>query len=210
MAARKVATALASSRREPSMISFDHLRSHQGNVRRMRTPIIVMAALTFALAAVPVVAADGAYSPEPSKDPNVPACQIFSGEEISAALNGSAEVRESYGTDTTVGLCSWQNSAHDAFVKVSYFPPGSQGLPEGKERESFEFYARNKQNQFEPGQFAPVADIGDAAWSLNIKDNEEAYYSVEFVKGSTTVTIDTNGIGLDATVQLAKAAAARL
>lgn len=166
--------------------------------------------LTLPVRQPPALAADGGYSPELTNDPSVPACQVFSTEEIAEALGGPAEVRESYGTDTDVGLCSWQNDAQNAFVSVTYLPPGSQGLPEGKEREAFDFYAESQKAQFEPGQYEPASGIGDAAWATNLEGNEQEFYAVEFIKGSTTLTINSNGIGLDATIQLAKAASARL
>ncbi|WP_163574798.1 hypothetical protein, partial [Klebsiella pneumoniae] len=64
--------------------------------------------------------------------------------------------------------------------------------------------------QAKPGEIVEVPDVGDSAWGLKLDQNETDYYAVYLFKGKDDVTITTNGIGYDATVEIARLAASRM
>lgn len=52
--------------------------------------------------------------------------------------------------------------------------------------------------------------VGDSAWGLKLGENETDYFAVYLFEGKDNVTITTNGIGYDATVEIARLAASRM
>lgn len=52
--------------------------------------------------------------------------------------------------------------------------------------------------------------MGDIAWGLKLVQNKTDYFAVYLFKGKDNVTITANGIGYDATVEIARLAASRM
>ena len=162
--------------------------------------------MILALATVaPALAADGAAQPPAGVDPNVIACQKVTGAEMERFIGAPATIRE-----TSANLCSWQGGKADAYAQVMYFAGESQGVSAGSERAYFDQMIEGQKAQAKPGEIVEVPDVGDSAWGLKLGQNETDYYAVYLFKGKDNITITTNGIGYDATVEIARLAASRM
>lgn len=169
----------------------------------MRTTVAV---LILALgSATPALAADGAAQPPADVDPNVIACQKVTAVEMEQFIGAPAKIRE-----TSAGLCSWQGGKADAYAQVMYFAGERQGVPAGQERAYFDQMIEDQKVQTKPGEIVVVPGVGDSAWGLKLTQNETNYYAVYLFKGKDNVTIASNGIGYDATVEIARLAATRM
>ncbi len=169
----------------------------------MRT-IIGMTISALAMAA-PAWAADGAAQKPAGVDPDVIACQKVTAAEMERFIGASATIRE-----TSANLCSWQGGKADAYAQVMYFAGESQGVPAGQERAYFDQMIEGQKAQAKPGEIVEVPGVGDIAWGLKLVQNETDYFAVYLFKGKDNVTITTNGIGYDATVEIARLAASRM
>jgi hypothetical protein len=165
---------------------------------------IGMTILALALAA-PAWAADGAAQKRAGVDPNVIACQKVTAAEMGQFIGAPATIRE-----TSASLCSWQGSKADAYAQVMYFAGENQGVPAGQERAYFDQMIEGQKAQAKPGEIVEVPDVGDSAWGLKLAQNETDYFAVYLFKGKDNITITTNGVGYDATVEMARLAASRM
>jgi hypothetical protein len=154
-------------------------------------------------------AADGAKPPLSTVAVEAPACALLQTHEIESYVGVPATVKESNGTDASAGLCSWAGST-GATVDVMFFPGSSHGVPEGAERAYFDQMIEAQKQKFQPGEFVAVPELADDAWALDLSDNPTQYFAVYLFKGTDNVTIATNGIGLEATVNIARQVAARM
>lgn len=162
--------------------------------------------MILALATVaPALAADGAAQPPAGVDPDVIACQKVTAAEMERFIGAPATIRE-----TSANLCSWQGGQPDAYAQVMYFSGESHGVPAGQERAYFDQMIEGQKAQAKPGEIVEVPDVGDTAWGLKLGQNETDYYAVYLFKGKDNVTITTNGIGYDATIEIARLAASRM
>ena len=169
----------------------------------MRTTIgLTMLALA---TASPALASDGAVQPSLPVNPNVISCMKVPAEEMERFVGAPAQIRE-----TSANLCSWAGGNPDAYVKVMYFLGEKQGVPPGKERAYFDQIIEGEKAQLKPGELVEIQDVGESAWGVKIAENETDYYAVYLFKGKDNVTIATNGIGYDATVEIARLAASRM
>ena len=168
----------------------------------MRTTIGVILALA---TVAPALAADGAAQPPAGVDPGVIACQKVTTAEMERFTGAPATIRE-----TSANLCSWQGGKPDAYAQVMYFSGESHGVPAGQERAYFDQMIEGQKAQAKPGEIVEVPDVGDTAWGLKLGQNETDYYAVYLFKGKDNVTITTNGIGYDATIEIARLAASRM
>lgn len=169
----------------------------------MQSPIamtILMLSIT-----TPAFAADGAAQPARPVDPDVIACTKVTQAEMEQFIGEPATIRE-----TSANLCSWDGGKPDAYVKVMYFVGEEQGVPAGKERAYFDQTIEGEKAENKPGEMVEIPGIGESAWGLKIADNETNYYAVYVFKNKDNVTIATNGIGYDATVEIARLAASRM
>ena len=91
-----------------------------------------------------------------------------------------------------------------------YFAGERQGVPAGQERAYFDQMIEDQKVQTKPGEIVVVPGVGDSAWGLKLTQNETNYYAVYLFKGKDNVTIASNGIGYDATVEIARLAATRM
>lgn len=166
--------------------------------------IIGMTISTLAFAA-PAWAADGAAQKPAGVDPDAVACQKVTAAEMEQFIGAPATIRE-----TSANLCSWQGGKADAYAQVIYFPGESHGVPAGQERAYFDQMIEGQKAQNKPEELVEVPGVGDSAWGLKLGQNETDYYAVYLFKGKDNVTITTNGIGYDATVEIARLAASRM
>lgn len=169
----------------------------------MRT-IIGMTISALAMAA-PGWAADGAAQKPAGVDPDVIACQKVTAAEMERFIGAPPTIRE-----TSTNLCSWQGGKADAYAQVMYFAGESQGVPAGQERAYFDQRIEGQKAQAKPGEIVEVPGEGDITWGLKLVQNETDYFAVYLFKGKDNVTITTNGIGYDATVEIARLAAPRM
>lgn len=169
----------------------------------MRT-IIGMTISALAMAA-PAWAADGAAQKPAGVDHAVIACQKVTAAEMEQFIGAPATIRE-----TSANLCSWRGGKADAYAQVMYFAGESQGVPAGQERAYFDQMIKGQKAQAKPGEIVEVPGVGDIAWGLKLGQNETDYFAVYLFKGEDNVTITTNGIGYDATVEIARLAASRM
>lgn len=140
-------------------------------------------------------AADGAAQKPASVDPDVTACQKVTAAEMEQFIGAPATIRE-----TGANLCSWQGGKPNAYAQVMYFAGESHGLPVGQERSD----DRGAEGAGRAGGDRPGArGSGDIAWGPKLAQNETDYFAVYLFKGKDNVTITTNGIGYDATVEIA-------
>lgn len=169
----------------------------------MRTIIgVTISALAMA---APGWAADGAAQKPASVDLDVIACQKVTAAEMERLIGAPATIRE-----TSANLCSWQGGKADAYAQVMYFAGENQGVPAGQERAYFDQMIEGQKTQAKPGEIVEVPGVGDIAWRLKLVQNETDYFAVYLFKGKDNVTITTNGIGYDATVEIARLAASRM
>ncbi|MGV2104282.1 hypothetical protein [Rhizobium sp. 21-4511-3d] len=159
-------------------------------------------ALTISSAAV---AAEGASSARPAVDPDSPPCSMVKAGELQKFVGAPATIRE-----TSARLCSWAGATEGAYVQVMLFPGESLGVPAGQERAYFDQTMGGEQDQYGSETFAEVPDVGEKAWGLKLADNPQKYYKVYAFKGKDSLTIATNGIGYDATVEIARIAVSRM
>ena len=155
--------------------------------------------------AAPAEAADGAAQPAADVDPDVIACQKVTAAEMEQVIGAPATIRE-----TSAHLCSWQGGKEGVYAQVMYFSGESQGVPAGQERAYFDQMIEGQKAQAKPGEMVEVPGVGDSAWGLKISQNETDYYAVYLFKGKDNVTITTNGIAYDATVEIPRLAASRM
>ena len=163
-----------------------------------------MTILALAMAA-PVWAADGAAQKPAGVDPDVIACQKVTAAEMEQFIGAPATIRE-----TSANLCSWKGGQAGAYAQVMYFAGENQGVPAGQERAYFDQMIEGQKAKAKPGEIVEVPDVGDSAWGLKLAQNETDYYAVYLFKGKDNITITTNGIGYDATVEIARLAASRM
>lgn len=169
----------------------------------MQSPI-AMTILVFSVT-TSALAADGAAQPAQPVDPNVIACAKVTQAEMEQFLGAPATIRES-----GANLCSWDGGKPDAHAQVMYFSGESQGVPAGQERAYFDQMIEGEKVKLKPGELVEIPGIGDSAWGVKIAENETNYYAVYLFAGKDNVTITTNGIGYDATVEIARLAASRM
>ncbi|OBZ93499.1 hypothetical protein ADU59_21890 [Pararhizobium polonicum] len=154
----------------------------------------------------PALAADGAMPPTITIDPSIVACKTVTADEMGAFVGAPARITET----TNDGLCAWEGSTPDAYAKVMYFTGETNGLPAGMERTYFDGIIEYTKREKKPGEVVEVPGVGDVAWGVKIADNTTDYYTVLFFKGKDNVTITTNGIGFEKTVEIARIAASRM
>lgn len=139
-----------------------------------------------------------------------PACKLLRAHEIEIYLGGSAVVEESSGKEASASRCSWTGGSEDATVTVMLFAGAGNVVPEGTERAHFEQMIEAEKRKVEPGELVAVPELADDAWVFDLSDNPTQYFAVYVLKGKDYVTVSSNGIGLEATVAIARTVAARM
>lgn len=94
--------------------------------------------------------------------------------------------------------------------KCDALPGSSHGIPKGAERTYFDQMVEAEKRKYQVGEFVPVPELADDAWALDLADNPTQYYVVYLFKGEDNVTVVSNGIGLEATVAIARQVAAQM
>jgi len=155
--------------------------------------------------AAPAWAGDGAAQPRAAINPDVLACQKVTAAEVATFVGAPALIKE-----TSANLCSWKGSRANAYAKVMFISGKSHGVPAGMERAYFDQTMEGEKAKYKPGEFVAVPGIGDSAWGLKLVQNETDYYAVYVFKGKDNITITTNGVGYDGTVEIARLAASRM
>ena len=155
--------------------------------------------------AAPACAGDGAAQPRAAINPDVIACQKVTAAEVATFIGAPALIKE-----TNANLCSWKGSKTSAYASVMFFPGEMHGLPAGMERAYFDQTMEGEKAKYKPGEFVAVLGIGESAWGLKLVQNETDYYAVYVFKGKDNITITTNGVGYDGTVEIARLAASRM
>lgn len=141
---------------------------------------------------------------------SVPACKLLETYELESYLEAPVAVSASSGAENEVGLCTWAGRGSDASVSVLFFPGVTHGLPQGMERTQFDKMMEGEKSKHEPGEFVAVPELADDAWVIDLADNPTQHFSVYLIKGTDNATITTNGVGLEATVEIARYVASRM
>ena len=139
-----------------------------------------------------------------------PACKLVTQHQIETYTGTPAALKESRGSEDEASVCSWVGSNEDAAVSVMLFPGSSHGIPKGAERSYFDQMIEGEKRKYEAGEFVAVPELADDAWALDLADNPTQYFAVYLIKGEDNVTIVSNGIGLEATVAIAREAASQM
>lgn len=155
--------------------------------------------------AAPAWAGDGAPQPRSPINPDVIACQKVGAAEMAPFVGVPAQI-----TETNANLCSWKGSKASAYATVMFFTGESHGVPAGAERAYFDQMIEGEKAKNKPGELVAVPGIGDSAWGLKLGQNETEFYAVYAFKGKDNITITTNGVGYDGTVEIARLAASRM
>lgn len=149
-------------------------------------------------------AADGAGSAGPPVDPTVVPCTKVTAGEMEQFVGAPATIKE-----TSANLCTWVGSKPGAYVQVMYIPNKMRGVPLGQERAYFDQIMGSEKDKY-GAAFAEISGIGETAWGLNMAGNAENYFKVYGYKNKDSLTIATNGVGYDSTVEIARLATGRL
>lgn len=170
-------------------------------------------AMVAALASTICASAFAADGGRPSKvvvDPTLAACLQVTAAELEPHLGAPVRIRETNAGTKGSGGCIWEGKTKGAVVHVMHFPGDSIGVPAGQERAYFDqiMAARGAQNK--PGEFTPVAGLGEAAWKLDLADNAPNYFAVYVFGHGNMTTITSNGLGPAPTLAIARSAAARM
>lgn len=168
----------------------------------MRT-YLSLSIVAFTLA-TPAFAADGAPGPAPAIDPNVAPCTKVTATEIEEFVGAPARIIE-----TNPFLCRWQAGEEEKYAQVTLIPKETIGAPAGKERAYFDQSIGGERDRSKPGEMIELQGIGESAWALKLADNPTNFHQIYFFKNLKTGTVATNGVGYEATVELARRAAAR-
>lgn len=157
------------------------------------------------LLTAPALSADGGKSSSNLVDPNVIACIKVPAADMERIIGAPARILE-----TSSGLCSWEGGKPGAYAQVMYFAGASHGVPAGAECAYFDQMIDGTKAQYKADELAAIPGIGESAWGLKLTDNAPNFYAVYFYKNKDNVTITTNGVGYDATVEIARLAASRV
>lgn len=149
-------------------------------------------------------AADGAGSGSPPVDPTAVPCTVVTSSEMEQFVGAPATIKE-----TSDNLCTWVGSKPEATVQVMYFANKMRGVPAGQERAYFDQIMGSEKDQY-GAAFTEISGIGETAWGLNMTGNAENYFKVYSYKNKDSLTIATNGVGYEATVEIARLATGRL
>ena len=149
-------------------------------------------------------AADGAGSGSPPVDPTAVPCTVVTSSEMEQFVGAPATIKE-----TNDNLCTWAGSKPEAYVQVMYFPNKMRGVPNGQERAYFDQIMGSEKDQY-GAAFTEISGIGETAWGLNMAGNAENYFKVYSYKNKDSLTIATNGVGYEATVEIARLTTGRL
>jgi len=139
-----------------------------------------------------------------------PACKLVQQHEIEAYIGTPAAIRESRGSENEASICSWAGGNENAAVSVMLFPGSSHGVPKGSERAYFDQMIEGEKVKYQAGEFVAVPELADDAWAVDLADNPTQYFAVYLFKGESNATVVSNGIGLEATVAIAREIAAEM
>jgi len=138
-----------------------------------------------------------------------PACKLITQHEIEAYAATPLSIRESRGAENEASLCAWGGN-EDVAISVMLFPGSSHGVPVGAERTYFDQMIEGEKVKYQAGEFVPVPELADDAWAVDLTDNPTQHFAVYLFKGEDNVTVVSNGIGLEATVAIAREIAGQM
>lgn len=182
------------------------IASKKPHVRSMR--ILVLSLCLCGALSAKVHAAESVVPPVEIGSRGI-ACGLLQPREIESHAGIAVILKEPADNGNDADRCSWIGASEEASVTLT-ISASEEAQPEGAARERFDGMIEAEKSKHQPGEFVAVPELADDAWALDLSDNPKQYFEVYLLKGETEAFIATSGIGLEATVAIAREAAGRM